>query len=415
MASNELLTIGMITKEALRILKNQLGFTRRVTRKYDPQFARGGAKIGETLNIRRPVRYNISTGAPISIQNQTDQIVPLTLDKQKHVAFEFSSKELALNIDMFADRYLKPGIVSLANQIDFDGLALVKEVPNSVGTPGTTPASLLTYLQAGQRLSENGCPVDDMRTVCINPNAEASIVDALKGLYQSSDMVAQQYEKGVMGRTAGFEFMMDQNVRTCLVGNYSGTPLVNGANQSGGVLKTDGWSSNNVENLLRKGDIITIAGVHSVNPQNRRSTGALRQFVVLEDLSEDATGALDLPIYPEIHASGKYQTVDAVPANNAAITVLGTERTHYVHNIAFHKDAFALGMADLPLPVGSSDMAARAVDADAGLSLRIVKQYDISKDQFPCRIDVLYGWAAVHPELACRIVGESEGQDPEPV
>ena len=405
MASNTLLNISMITKESLRVLKNQLGFTKGVNRQYDSQFAKGGAKIGDVLNIRKPVRYSVSSGATIDIQNQTDQQTPLTLDRQRHVAFEFSSKELALNIDEFSDRYIKPAVIALANQIDYDGLGLSYEVPNLVGTAGTTPNALLTYLQAAQRLNENACPVDDMRTVCINPAAESSIVDALKGLFQSSSQIKEQYEKGMMGRTAGFKFKMDQNVRGIQAGAQAGTPLVDGSSQDGGSLDTDGWTAS-TDNVLRHGDIFTIAGVHAVNPQNRVSTGNLRQFVVRNTVDSDSSGEATVNIYPHIQASGAYQTVDSAPADNAAITVVGSASTRYANNLAFHKDAFVLAMADLPLP-GGVDMAARATDPDAGLSVRIVKQYDISTDQFPCRLDVLYGWAAVYPELACRIIGES--------
>jgi hypothetical protein len=390
--ANELLNISMITKEALRELKNQLGFSKGVNRQYDDQFAKSGAKIGSTLNIRKPVRYTVA-----------DQQVPLVVDQQKHVAFQFSSKELTLNIDEFSSRYLKTAVTALANKIDFDGLAQYKDVWSAVGTPGTTPSTLATALEAGVKLDHNGCPVDDQRSICLNPAAQAGYVDGLKGLFQSSEQIKKQYEKGLMGLAAGFKWKMDQNVNVHTTGAYVGDPEVNGTTLEGAdEIVTDGWTGS-VTGLLKKGDVFTIAGVFAVNPQNRQSTGQLMQFVVTADVNS-VTGGATIPISPAVRAAGQYQNVTALPVDNAEITVLGAASTATPVNLAYHKDAFVLGMADLELP-GGTDMAARAVDPDAGLSIRIVRAYDINTDRFPCRLDVLYGWKAVYPELACRIHG----------
>lgn len=399
--SNSLLNISMITKESLRVLKNELGFAKGVNRQYDDQFANKSAKIGSVINIRKPVRYTVSDGPALNIQDQSDQSVALTLDSQKHVGFQFSSKELSLNIEEFSDRYIKPAVCAIANKIDLDGLGMYKQVYNSVGTPGTTPATFLAMVQAGTKMSEFGAPVDDQRSICFNPDASGTMADALKGLFQSQDQIKKQYEKGLMGMAAGFKIKMDQNVRQHSVGSHAGSPLTNGAGQSGASLVTDGWTSGAV--TLKEGDIFTIADVYSVNPQSRESTGNLQQFVVTADVS-DVSGDMTIAISPSISASGQYQTVDALPADGKAITVLGTASTLYPQNMAFHKDAFVLGMADMPLP-GGVDMASRVSDPDSGLSIRLVRAYDINNDTFPVRLDVLYGWKAVYPELACRIVG----------
>lgn len=399
--SNSLLNISMITKESLRVLKNEVTFAKGVNRQYDSQFKDTGAKIGSVINIRKPVRYTVNDGPSLQLQDQTDQSEALTLDSQKHVAFQFSSKEMTLNIEEFSKRYIKPAICALANKVDLDGLGMYKQVYNTVGSAGTTPATFAVMTDAGTKLSENATPVDMYRNICFNPAASGSMADALKGLYQSSDKIKEQYEKGLMGLAAGFNISMDQNVRQHTVGAHAGTPLVNGASQTGSSLVTDGWSSG--ATTLKQGDIFTIAGVNSVNPQSRETTGNLQQFVVTADNS-DTTGDMTIAISPAITLTGAYQTVDALPANDAAITVVGTASTVYPQNMAYHRDAFVLGMADLDLPKGV-DMAARATDPDSGISLRIVKAYDINNDTYPCRIDVLYGYKAVYPELACRILG----------
>lgn len=401
--SNTLLNISMITKESLRVLKNELGFAKNVNRQYDSQFSKSGAKIGSVLNIRKPVKFTVTDGPSLNLQNQTDQSVALTVDQQKHVAFQFSSKEMALSIDEFSSRYIQPAVAALANKIDFDGLALYKDVYNAVGTPGTTPSTLAVALGANRKLSDSGCPVDGLRSAILNPAAEAGMIDGLKGLFHSGEQLKAQYEKGMMGVAAGFKWKMDQNVNVHVTGAQGGAGLVNGASQSGNSLVTDGWS-NSITGLLKEGDIFTIENVYAVNPQSRQSTGALQQFVVTADVNSDGSGNATISISPAITTSGAYQTVNSAPANNAAITVLGAASTSTPANLAYHKDAFCLGMADLPLP-GGVDMASRASDPDSGLSIRIVKAYDINNDTFPCRLDVLYGWQTLYPELACRIMG----------
>lgn len=400
--SNSLLTISMITKESLRILKNNLVFAKGVNRQYDDRFANNGAKIGSVINIRKPVRFSVTSGAALNLQDVADQSVALTLDQQQHVGFQFSSKDMTLSIDEFGKRYLNPAIAALANKIDFDGMSQYKNVANLVGAAGTTPNTALVYLQANQKLNEMACPIED-RTVVINPAAQTSTVDALKGLFQSGDKIAAQYESGMMGQSLGFSFKMSQNVNSQTVGPLGGTPLVNGASQSGSTLVTKGWTSA-AASRLKKGDVFTIANVNAVNPQTRVSTGALQQFVVTADFSSDGSGNGSVSIYPAISSSGAYQNVDSVPADSAALTIVGTASTAYPQNLAYHKDAFVLGMADLDLP-GGVEMAARASDPDSGLSVRIVRAYDINSDNHPCRIDVLYGWQTIYSELACRITG----------
>jgi len=403
--SNTVLTIDMITREALMVLENNLTFTKHVNREYDERFAVGGAKIGDTLRIRKPSRYTVRSGAAASVQDHTEAYTTLQLSNQKGIDLSFTSKELTLNLDDFSQRILKPAVSQLANQIDFDGLTLYNNVSSLVGTPGTTPATALIYLQGGQKLSEMGAPVDDMRYAVINPGANAATVDALKGLFQSSTDIAQQYKTGNMGTALGLNFSMSQNVNVHTVGPLGGTPLVNGASQTGSSLITDGWTAAAAARL-KKGDVFTIANVYAVNPQTRTSTGALQQFVVTADVSSDASGNLTAAIYPPMVASGALQTINAAPADNAALTIVGTASTGYPQNLLFHRDAFTLACADLELSPGLPASAkSRISDKRLGLSIRMQAYYDGANDVNAYRLDVLYGWACVRPELACRLVG----------
>jgi hypothetical protein len=398
--ANTLLTISMITREALRVLKNELTFTSLVNRQYDSRFGKEGAKIGTTINVRIPPRYIGRTGQALQLENATETSKPVRLTTQFGVDISFSSQDLALHIDDFSKRFLRPAIATIANRIDYDGLQLYKTVGNSVGTPGTTPAVNSVFLDAGVKLDNLAAPRSS-RQVVMNPAAHGAMVYGNQALFNPSAQLEKQYRTGqIAGRLLGFEsWNMDQNVARHTVGTYAGTPLVNGANQTGASLITDGWTST----TLKRGDVFTIAGVNAVNPQSRVSTGQLQDFVVTAD-STDSAGALTIPISPSIVTSGAFQTVTGSPADNAALTLKGTSATEYPQNLVFHEDAFVLATADLPLP-GGVDMASRMSDEDTGLSIRLVRAYDINTDQFPCRLDVLYGWSELYTETACRVWG----------
>ncbi len=205
--------------------------------------------------------------------------MPVTLNTQRGVDIQFSSQDLALSIDDFSDRFIKPAIASIANAVDADGLAQYAAVANQVGVPGTVPNALLTYLNAGVKLNNNAAPLDGERYLVISPQMQATIVDALKGLFQASSQIAEQYRKGEMGMSIGFEWYMDQNVATATVGPLGGAPLIDGAGQTGASILTKAWTNAAAPRLV-VGDVFTIAGVNLVNPQSRQSTGQLAQFTV---------------------------------------------------------------------------------------------------------------------------------------
>src|SRR5262245_19693106 len=395
----------MITREALRVLENSLTFTKQINRSYDSQFGRSGAKIGTVLNVRKPPRYVGRTGATMVIEDSTESSVPVTLTTQFGVDIQFSSVEMGLSIDDFSNRFLKPACAVIANKIDFDGLGLYQTVPNVVGTIASIPADLQAYLDAGVALDDNCAPRDSSRAVVFSPRMQASLVNGLKGLFQSSEKIADQYEQGTMGLAGGFKFSMDQNTRIHTVGPLGGSPVVSGAGQTGSSLLTSGWTAAAASRLL-KGDVFTIANVYAVNPQNRQTLPSLRQFTVTSNFSSAADGTGTISIYPPIvgpGATAKDQTVSALPAASAPLTILGTANSTTTQALAFHKEAFTLATADLPLPDGT-DRAVRVSDNQSGISIRMIRDYNISTDLFPCRLDVLFGWAALYPEWAARII-----------
>lgn len=403
--ANTLLTIGMITNEALQVLTNMLTFTRGVNRQYDDSFGVAGAKIGTTLNVRKPPRYVGRTGQAISIESATETSTPVVLTTQRGVDISFSSQDLELSITDFSRQFIEPAIVNVANHIDMDGLAMaLNSTYNSVGTPGTTPANITAYLGAGVMLDNNSAPRDGRRNLVLNPLANATMVGSLNNIFNSPGRISQQNNDGMMESGYGFNWSMDQNIISHTTGPLGGTPLVNGATQSGSSLVTDGWTAA-AALRLNQGDIFTIAGVFNVNPVSLQSTGVLKQFVVTAAVSSDGAGNATIPISPGIIGSGTgFQNVSALPADNAALTVVGAAGTVSPQNMLYHRNAFTLACADLPLPRGV-DMAARKADKQTGLSIRMVRAYDVTTDQFPCRLDILYGWAPLYAEWSCRIAG----------
>lgn len=400
--SNVLLTPTKILDESLMILENNLAFTARSNREYSAEFAKTGAKIGATVNARKPNRFVGTTGPNLNVEGVNENSVPVTLTTQFHVDFQFSSQELTLIVDEFANRYLKPAMATIANKIDFDGLALAANVANNVGTVGTTPNDISYLLNAGVKLDNEACPRDGLRTAVWDPATNGAMVKSAAGLFNPSNKIGEQYESGIFSPSGlGFDIGMDQNVNTLTTGTRT-NGTVSGAGQTGSTLLVTGLGAGGT---VSKGDTFTMPGVYGVNPQNRQSTGVLRQFTVTAAATADGSGNATLSIFPAINTAAsnqQYQTVTAGPANAAAVTWDIAASTQYVANLTYHRDAFTLATADLEDVSQYGAWGARRVHK--GISMRIARQYAIGTDFVPCRIDVLYGWSAVYPELACRIV-----------
>lgn len=409
--SNSLLTNDVIAKECLMSLKNNLVFTRGANREYSKEYAKSGAKIGGTFNIRKPSRYTVTTGATLEIQDSVDQSISLAIDKQYHVGMAFSQFDRTLSVDKFRERYVDPAMIALANKIDSQFYAdMYKQVYSAVGVPSASslPSTLKGFVYAKAKMELLGAPTEQTSAV-VDPLVQASLIEGLKGLFQSSERIADQYEKGVMGIAGGSKFASSANVSKHTIGALGGTPLMNGTTAAGATtLVTNGWTSA-AANRLKKGDIISIAAVYAVNPQTRQSTGELAQFAVTADTSSDGSGNLTIPIDRAIYASGQYQNVDALPLTSAAITIFGHASSYASvvapQNLVFLKSAFAMGSVDLELPTDGAS-ASRAVDEDAGLSLSLVSQYDITNHRTIHRVDWLGGWKCIYPEHACRVVGQ---------
>jgi len=402
--ANEILTPSIIAKEALVLLENKLGLAKRVHRDYQNEFV----KVGDTITIRKPVRFTTRSGATFSAQDVQEGSTTVVMGSQIGVDFQFATSDLTLKIEQFSERYLVPAMSTMAHTVEGDLTGLYNAVWNAVGTPGTTPNSFATFAAAPQRLDDMAVP-QDMRYGVINPAATWSILSTQAGLYMQGK-ASEAYEDGEIGTIGNVGLMMSQNVKTHTVGTKAGTPLVNGAAQNttytlskttnSQTLITDGWTASSA--ILNKGDVFTIANVFAVNPATRQVTNILQQFVVNAAISADGTGNATINISPAIITSGPYQNVSAAPADNAAITVLGSASTGYPQNLVYQKNAFALVTRPLEIPQGASWSARETYN---GLSMRIISDYDVTNDVQKTRLDMLYGVKAIYPDMAVRLVG----------
>lgn len=436
--SNTLLNISDITNEGLMILENELQFANRVNREYDDKFGVDGAKIGYTINVRRPARFKGTTGPALNVEDFTEGSVPVTLTTQFHVDTQFITSDLLLSMDLFSERVLKPKIATIANRVDFDIATTAKNNTfNVTGTAGTAPTTVAPFLQAGAWLDSEGVPRDGNRSVILDQWSMASMAGALQGLFNPQVKISQQYEKGLLGKaTMGLDWYQDQNVPSHTFATLAGSPQFDNTQTSSavmssgwaasGTLGTKGWTISTA--VLNVGDIISIANVNAVNPQNRQAVGGgkARYFVVVAPsgspangtfsavtdsagviiggtYTSDGSGKCQITVANACISGGQFQNVNAAPANSAPITLFASNQTS-PQSLAFHRDAFTLVSADLPLP-GGVDMAARASHKDIGMSLRVVRQYTINNDALPTRIDVLYGTAPLYRELSCRVAG----------
>jgi hypothetical protein len=404
--SNSILTPTAVTREALRILHQKLNFVGSINRQYDDRFANSGAKIGESLSIRLPNEYTVRTGKTLDAQDTQETSVALTVATQKGVDVNFSSAEMTMELDDFSARILEPAMSVLAASIEADALSMYKQVANEVSDVGGT-MGLAHVLQAGKKLTDALTP-QDQRTLLLTTQANMDLVSATSALYNDRTKVSQQYRKGLVANEFfGFDDVY-QNTLLALhttgtddgTGDYL-TDIASGENNgSAGLLNIDtGAGSFNV------GDVIMIEGVYAVHPETKVSTGKLKQFVVTVAATPGAGGG-DLAISPSIITSGPRQNCTGLADGKMILKVESDETTavgnaaDYYVGLGYHKDAFAFASADLILPKGVDFAARQVMD---GISMRIVRQYDINNDNMPCRLDVLYGYKAIRPQLACRL------------
>jgi hypothetical protein len=384
----------MVTREALRVLHQKLTFVGSINRGYDSSFANEGAKIGTDLKIRMPNQYVVTDGAALTTQDTSESSVTLQVTSQKHVGMNFTSAELTMSLDDFSTRIIEPAMAALAASVEADALSMRKDVYQQADN--TAAAITFANVLAGRRkLNDSLAPMDN-RTALLNSNDSAGLVDALKGLFQDSGQLSSQYREGHMGYAAGFNFAETSHLNTQSRGAGDGNYVVNTStgitSGSGTIAVTAGTGA------LNKGEIITIVGVDSVHPETKADTGVKQQFVLTADY---AGGAGNITVSPVPVTSGATQNVVINSAGSGkAVAISGTVSTNYGQSMVYQKDAFTFATADLVMPKGVDFGARENYD---GISLRLVRDYDINNDRLPCRVDILYGYKTLRAQLACRL------------
>ena len=404
---------SVFAKESLRILENELVMTKKVHTDYDGEYSQkiNGYKKGDTISIRKPADFTVRTGATRSNQDVVEGSTSIVINQQIGVDVGFTSKEMSLDIDKSGvrERVLKPAMIQIADYVDRQIMGLYKFVPNWAGTPGQVINSFADFAKGPERLDEYAVPAE--RTGVLSPADHWGLLGSQTSLYMS-DVAKSAYRMAKLGTIGGVETYMSQNVPTHTVGVATGTPLVNGGSQNvtwaaskdtgTQTLNTDGWT-NSTTGILKAGDVITIAGVFAVNPVSKETLPFLKQFTVVADADSGAsTGPAALTISPPIITSGSQQTCSAAPADNAAITVLGTGGTGYRQNMIFHRNAFAFVSVPMEMPA-SAYGATR--ESYKGISLRLIPGYDHENDVESWRFDLLFGVKAIDPRLATRLSG----------
>lgn len=400
---NTLLTPSIITKEALRILHNESTFIGNVNRSYNNRFAKSGAKIGETLKIRKPNQFTVRRGRVAQVQDVNEETIDLTIQQPLGVDMKFDSRELTLQLDDFSERYIRPAVSRLIGALETDFLAYaLPRVPNAVVNAGGL--ALSDALNARTILSNHLAPSTD-RYALVNTQQNVDVVNGTSTLFNNQTEIGRQYKEGYMGRAAGFDWFESTTAPRFFAGAGTGY-LVNGANQSSPTPLVPGASQTLIVDTgtgqIAAGSIFTMAGVFEVNPETKASNGKLRQFTVL---ATNATNATQLTIAPAIVTSGAKQNVTAAPADNAPINILSTASNNYDQGLFFQKDAFTLVTVDLEMPNGVDWKARETMD---GVSMRLVRDWDIINDEWVTRLDILPGYAVLYEDWAVKALSRPQ-------
>ena len=406
--ANNFENTNLVTKIAVKEFLNAMQMLAKVDRQWDSSFK----KVGNSIDIRKPVMFSANSGATFSAEDIQDAVTSLTLDQHKHVDFTITQVDLKLDVDEMTTRYIRPAMIELAQQVETSIGAEYINIGNFSGTAGTTPATFLSVANAKSVLDQIGVPDDGMTCGFFEPKAANALADALKGVFPTQ-IAEKAIERAMIRELGGVTMFKNNSQPLHTVGTHGGTPLVNGATQNvtyatataskgwSQTIITDGWT-NSVTGILNAGDVFTIAGVNSVNRRTRTSTGELQTFTVLSDANSGAsTGPATLTISPPIITSGSYQTCSAAPDDNAAIVVkTGAADSEHRQNLIFHKNAITVGIAPLDVPVSGAESSMQSFD---GVSISAVRQFDIDNYQTKFRFDILYGVRAQNPDFAVRL------------
>lgn len=393
--ANTILTPTAVTREILRLAHNKAKFIGSINRQYDDSYAKSGAKIGNDLKIRQPNKYTVTTGATMNVQDTPETSTTLTVSTQKHVGVKFSSAELTMSMQDFSKRILDPAVAVLIANVEADAYSMYKNVYNVID--GDAAALTFYHVADAVRALEDGLAPPDNRNAMLSTVHTAKFLDVTKGLFNNTATLGKQYTSGMIGNAVGLDFYSNPIVAKHQTGTAVATTLytVNGATQSGATITVQTGTT-----TFLIGDVVTFAGANAVHPETKADLGYLQKFVITANSGASATS---LAISPSLTISGASQNVTGYPTDVGAVVKIGVAAVASATmdtSMVYHQDAFTFATADLVMPQGVDFAAREVLD---GISVRVVRQYDINNDQYPCRIDILYGYKALRPEWAVRV------------
>lgn len=408
MATNTLLTNSIILKEAMMLLDNNLVITKLVNRDFEPNFGTE-TKNGESIRLARPIRGQVRTGATMQAQDITEGSETLAIVQQIGADLEFTSRDLTLSVDKFAERIIKPQMVSIANYLDGQLMTeLSNKTYNWAGTPGNVINSYQDLALAPQYLDEMSVP-RDRRVGILSPGDHWALVPNVAGLF-IQDTAKTALTKAKLPMVGDLDMYMSQNVVTHTNGSWGTTPVLNNGTLSVTYATAkDTWTQTltiagltNTTGTVAVGDVFTLAGVFAVNQITGATLDFLRQFTVRTGCTADGSGNGSIVVSPPIITSGAYKTCSAAPAGNATITIKGAASTAYKQNLVFHPDAITLAVPKMYKPQGAAWCETQSYE---GLNLRLTQGYDIVNDIPQWRFDLIYALKAHQPWLSTRVSG----------
>ena len=401
--ANQFITTDLVSNTALAMFANNAPFVMTASRIYQDDFVSSGYKIGDTLQVRRQNHFIVGDGSVATPQSIIETVESIVVAHQYHALIAYTIQDLSLRIEDFSRLFIAPAIQEVITQMEKDIASSAEQELNFfTGTAGVAINSFTTVDTAGAKLLEQGVNIASDAYMAMTVRDGSSLKGALLNNFTpvfNEDIV----RSSAIGHLSYFDIFQSQNIKRHTAGagprlHSADALLVNGAVSSGNTIVMDG-ATISVTDYFVVGDVISIAGVQSVNPVGRAATGQDMQWVVTANASSDGAGNITVTVSPSIISdtlNPNRNVSNAVP-NNAAVTMVGS------HNVNVAYPSRGLDIVCPPLYKLQVPYASVAVDPETGLSLAVTQTGDILGYQNYMRIDLLCGFKW-HQQYAVRVL-----------
>lgn len=404
--SNTNLTVDWIGNEALRLAHEKLSFIGTINREFDSSFKPG---YGNTIRIRIPSQYTVTTGRVIDVQDSVQQSTNIVVATQRHVALRYNSQELSQDLVNFQKLHLEPAMAVLAADVENTVLtAMTQATYNVVGLPGSAITTLQYPGLARGRMNQNLAPKDSNRAVVFDSVTMSEMINGAAAYFNPQSAISDQYREGFIARTAMADYYENDKVysqaNSASVSSWNSVALTNGINS---ITVSSAGTAATVGMTFKFGHTSTAAAaLYAVHPETKAVYTHQQDFVCTA-----GTSITTINFSPPIYLSGPRQNVaradgTAIVGTGAVSTALlrftGALSVTYPTPLMYHRDAFTFATAPLPMMDDAIRCVVKTYD---GISLRVWEASDIRNDEKITRIDILFGQAAIRPQWACRLIG----------